>query len=299
MSAAATNGASERAAVGESVGAKVPASPAARSRAYRARKRQQLDASVTMPSMTVTPTRRDGTVTAITFAAGLALAGVSGSFSIIGMTHVFAGATLPVMAMAGAMEFGKIAGVMWLGRRHAPLPIKAAIVVLVVALMAITSTGVFGFLSAAHLARVVGGQVALDGRTAEVTARMQVQAAVVADLDRRLGQIDRAIDETTRRGHTRFAMGLATQQARNRGDLLAERTSAATKLGAMQVEAAGIAGERQKLAADSGPVRYLAELMHVNDTALLRLFILVIAALIDPLALILLLAVASTSRRVS
>jgi hypothetical protein len=305
--AAAINGggATERAA------GHAPASPAARSRAYRARKRAERDAITTTPTTTapvtpmsvpasaevITPGARDATPV-ITFGAALAVASVSGAFSVMGMTHVFSGATLAVMAMAGCMEFAKIAATMWLARADAaPLALKAAVVALVIALIAITTIGVFGFLAAAHVTQVVTGEAKLGARYAEVAGRIRVQAGILADIDKRIGQVDAAVAEATRRGRTTAAMAIVAQQEKRRGELLADRTREANKLATLQVEAAGVAGERQKLAADSGPVRYLAELIRVDQETLTPWFILLVAALLDPLAVTLLFAAAVARRR--
>ena len=117
-----------------------------------------------------------------------------------------------------------------------------------------------------------------------------MQAAVLADLDKRISQVDAAIDEATRRGKTMTAMALAEQQRRQRADLLAARVREANTLANLQIEAATVQGERAKLAADSGPVHYLASLIGCDDEAMLRWFILLVAVLLDPLAVALLLA---------
>jgi hypothetical protein len=49
----------------------------------------------------------------------------------------------------------------------------------------------------------------------EVDARMAVQSATVADLDRRGAQIDDAVDELTRRGRATGAMNLASSNERS------------------------------------------------------------------------------------
>ena len=293
---AATNGTARD---GE-VGARVPASPAARARAYRARKQQQLDAAVTAPIIapgapSVTVQRRDGRVTLVaTFAAALMLAATSATFSVIGLVHVFTGAPAAVICLGVSFECAKLAAVAWLGRCTGPVAVKLALVVLVGMLVTLNTVGAYGFLAHAHLEHVVTGELAIDGRAAGVQARIQAAAAALADVDERVGQVDRAINETTRRGRTRSALDLITAQAKHRGELAAERVTAATKLGDLEVETAAVRGEREKLAADSGPVRYLAELLHVDDAALMRVFILAIAALLDPAAVLLLLAATSS-----
>ena|SRR5258708_3721725 len=60
--------------------------------------------------------------------------------------------------------------------------------------------------------------------------------------------------------------------------------------GLLQVERATIEGERRTAEADLGPVRYLATLLGAADEVVFRWFILVVALLLDPAAVLLLLA---------
>ena len=72
---------------------------------------------------------------------------------------------------------------------------------------------------------------------------------------------------------------------------LADRLTVETKaLADLQIEKAKIDGERRKVEADLGPVRYLASLLGAGDQDVLRWFILVVALLLDPAAVLLLLA---------
>ena len=58
----------------------------------------------------------------------------------------------------------------------------------------------------------------------------------------------------------------------------------------LQVEKAGIEGQRKVAEADLGPVRYLATPLGADSEAALRWFVLVVALLLDPAAVLLLLA---------
>jgi hypothetical protein len=277
--------------------------PTAAERARRYRKRKKEDAAVTAPPVTmpaVTVQHDGGGVTAFTLAAALALATVSGTFSIIGLTNVFAGAFWPVIGMGVAIEMGKIAGVAWLGRQHtAPIQIRFAVVTLVGMLMVLNMVGAYGFLAAAHIGHAVAGEAAISARLADVDGRKRLQAAALADIDRRIGQIDAAVAETIRRGRGAAALALVAQQASSRDALVTARLREAKKLAEIEIEAAAVAGERAKVEADFGPVRYLAALLGAEDEAVMRLFILLVACLLDPLAIVLLAASTVTTRRVS
>jgi hypothetical protein len=77
---------------------------------------------------------------------------------------------------------------------------------------------------------------------------------------------------------------------KTRADLVAQRTNEAKALAGLQVEKAGIEGQRKVVEADLGPVRYLATLIGAANETVLRWFILVVALLLDPAAVLLLTA---------
>jgi hypothetical protein len=236
---------------------------------------------------------RNGTgITVATIVAALSLATVSAGFSITGMTSIFTGALYPVVGMGVALELGKLSAVAWLGhqRGSASWGLKASLTMLVLVLMTLNAVGAFGFLSKAHIASALAGDLAVAGRSADTEARLSMQAGVVADLDRRIAQIDRAVETATSKGRTGSAMALADQQRKTRADLVAQRTNEAKALATLQVEKASVDGERRKVEADLGPVRYLATLLGAGDQDVLRWFILAIALLLDPAAVLLLLA---------
>jgi hypothetical protein len=85
-------------------------------------------------------------------------------------------------------------------------------------------------------------------------------------------------------------MALAEQQRKGRADLVVQRTNEAKELATLKVEKATVDGERRKVEADLGPVKYLATLLGATDEDVLRWFILVVALLLAPAAVLLLLA---------
>jgi hypothetical protein len=239
----------------------------------------------------VTAARNGGAgVTVATMVAALALATVSGGFSINGMTAIFTGALYPVVGMGIALELGKLSAVAWLGRHRGSPALRGALTILVVVLMGLNAVGAYGFLAKAHIVSALAGDLAVAGRAADIETRITVQAGVVGDLDRRIAQIDKAVDTATNKGRTGSAMALAEQQRKTRGELTAERIREGKVLATLQVEKAAVDGERRKVEADLGPVRYLATLVGAGDQDVLRWFILVVACLLDPAAILLLLA---------
>ena len=161
---------------------------------------------------------------------------------------------------------------------------------LVLILMGLNVIGAFGFLAKAHIAHQVEGETAVAGRAADTEARISIQADAVADLDRRIGQIDGAVEKSTAKGRTNAAMQLAADQRRNRAELAAQRDQANKTLAGLKIDKAKIDGDKNVTDADLGPLRYLATLIGTGDQDVLRWFILVVALLLDPAAVLLLLA---------
>jgi hypothetical protein len=214
------------------------------------------------------------------------------------MTSIFVGATVPVIAMGIALEAGKLAAVSWLGHHAgASWRLRGALGALVAVLMALNALGAFGFLSKAHIGLSVESDVAVAGKMAEIEARLGVQASLARDLDRRIAQIDGAVEKATQRGRTASAMKLAEDQRKTRATLVEQRTKVSDALAALQVERAGIEGQRRVAEADLGPVRYLATLLGADSETALRWFVLVVALLLDPAAVLLLLAATSARGR--
>jgi hypothetical protein len=155
----------------------------------------------------------------------LALACVSAAFSIDGLTAIFAGAFWPVITMGAALEAGKLVAAAWLTEywHSAPPLLRLVLVAMITVLMSLNAVGVFGFLTRAHLEHMAALDMALADRTAETEARLAIQRQTVADLDRRIAQIDAAIEEATRLGRPVGAMTISDQKRRDRADIAAAR----------------------------------------------------------------------------
>jgi len=258
-------------------------------------------------SVTVTPAammaRRS--VTPVKLAAlivALALASVSAAFSIDGLTAIFSGAFWPIITMGAALEAGKLVAAAWLTEHwnSAPSLMRLVLVAMIGVLMGLNAVGVFGFLTRAHLDHMTAIDQALADRTADTEVRLAIQIRTVADLDRRIAQIDTAIEESTRLGRPVGAMTIADQKRHERADIVAERQREGQALAGLQIEKAKIDAQRRRAEADVGPVRYLAELMGIPATDLeraVRLLTLALVAVLDPMAVVLLLAAGINTTR--
>jgi len=251
----------------------------------------------------VTVTRRSMTaVKRAAFIAALSLACVSAAFSIDGLTAIFAGAFWPVIIMGAVLEAGKLVAAAWLTENwhSSPSLLRLVLVAMIGVLMSLNAVGVFGFLTKAHLDHMTAVDLALADNVADIEARLAMQAQAVADLDRRIAQIDAAIDESTRLGRPVGAMTIAEQKHRDRADIVATRQREAQALANLQVEKARLDAQRRRAEADVGPVRYLAELIGMPSTDLerpVRMLTLALVAVLDPMAVALLLAAGAHTAR--
>ena len=88
-----------------------------------------------------------------TILVALAISVVAAYYSIVGLVAIFSAAMIPIIIMGSVLEIGKLTSAVWLhlNWRQAPILIKTYLSVAVLLLMFITSMGIFGFLSKAHI----------------------------------------------------------------------------------------------------------------------------------------------------
>ena len=121
----------------------------------------------------------------------------------------------------------------------------------------------------------------------------------VADLDRRLGQIDTAVEEAARRGKSNTALSAIEGQRRARASLADERNEAAGTLAALKIERATVAAKARQAEVEAVPIRYVAELVgaDTNSEQAIRWLIALMVLCCNPLAIAL--TAAASARRSS
>jgi uncharacterized coiled-coil protein SlyX len=245
------------------------------------------------------PPRRERTSRAFAIAAALALATVAAYFSVAGMAEIFPGDPVAVMVLAATMEAGKLVIAGWLAAhwRQTSWRMRTVMVALVAGLALINAAGVFGKLVEAHVSVAATARSGVTERIEALDARMAAQTAVIADLTGRIAQIDRAVDESTRRGRVTRALNIVTQERATRDGLDAQRQAATATLVGLQGQRAALAGERSRIEASTGPIQYLAMMVGAAPEAAVRWLILLMVLCCDPAAIALTVAAASSRVR--
>ena len=242
----------------------------------------------------------------LTLLVALALSSVAAWYSIIGLTAIFAGAVIPVIIMGSILEVGKITTTVWLRKywNRAGWLLKLYLVPAVIALALLTSMGIFGFLSKAHMEQGIttgDSQAKLSLYDEKIkTQRDNVELARKA-----LTQMDNQVDQRLSRGDSENsaerAVQIRRQQAGERTKLQKEIGDAQKEIAKLNEERAPIAAENRKIEAEVGPIKYIAALIYGDNAdnnmleAAVRWVIILLVIVFDPLAIALVLA-ANASR---
>jgi len=252
-----------------------------------------------VPEVVPATPERARTSRAFALLAALALATVAAYFSVAGMAEIFPGDPVAVMVLAATMEAGKLVIAGWLAAhwRRTNWKMRFVMVALVAGLALINAAGVFGKLVEAHVSVAASSRSGVTERIEALDARVRAQTAAVADLDSRIAQIDRAVDESTRLGRVTRAINIATQQRVTRDGLDTQRQAATTTLVGLQTQRAALAGERSRIEASAGPIQYLAMMVGVAPEVAVRWLILLMVLCCDPAAIALTVAAAGSRTR--
>jgi hypothetical protein len=174
---------------------------------------------------------------------------------------------------------------------------RLALVALVAGLAVINATGVYAQLVTAHVGERGAAISAVETQDAALAVRIEVAAHTVADLDRRLGQIDSAIEEAARRGRTTTALTAIEAQRKSRDGLAGQRRREASTLADLKAERAALVAKGRQMETEAAPIRYVAELVGADTDSerALRWLILLMVLCCDPLAIAL--TAAASARR--
>lgn len=240
-------------------------------------------------------------MTYLLFAVALSLSAVAAYYAIFGLIAIFAAAAIPIAIMGGLLEASKLVVASWLYRNWKEIPklFKAYFLTALVILMMLTSMGIFGYLSKAHLDQAVPtGNVASE--VAILDEKIAIQKENINAARKQISQMDSINDQTISRTDDAKGIERANQirrsQQKDRTRILDEISSAQKEIAKLNEQKAPIAKDLRKIEAEVGPIKYIAALIYGDnpDSDVLeksvRVVILMIVAVFDPLAVLLLVA---------
>jgi hypothetical protein len=237
----------------------------------------------------------------LALASGLFISVVAIYYSIVGLASVFAAAVIPIMIMGTALELAKLVAASWLKQnwKVAPLALKTYLLVAVAVLMLITSMGIFGYLSKAHLDQnITSGDV--QSKIAIYDEKIKTAKENIESNRKQLKQMDEAVDQVMSRSSDEKgadkANAIRNGQKRDRANLAKDIEANQKIIAQLNEERAPIAAEVRKVEAEVGPIKYIAALLYgdnpdqnILDKAVTWVIILIVIVF-DPLAVSLLMA---------
>jgi hypothetical protein len=242
-----------------------------------------------------------------TLLVALIIEAVGAFYSVTGLAAIFSGAVIPIIIMGGALEVGKVTAAVWLKNNweRASIAYKLYLVPALVVLMLLTSMGIFGFLSKAHsdqnlVSGDVQSKVAIyDEKIRTARDNIEANRKALSQMD---AQVDQLLGRTTDDKGAERAVQIRRNQAKERARIASEIERDQKLIAQLNEQAAPIRAEIRKVEADVGPIKYIAKLIYDDNPDANRLekavtwVIIIIVAVFDPLALVLILAAQQSLR---
>jgi hypothetical protein len=236
----------------------------------------------------------------LTLFTALSIAATAAWYSIVGLTAIFAGAVIPIVIMGSVLEIGKLVTASWLHQNWKTISLwmKSYLTLSVFLLMVITSLGIFGFLSKAHLEHSISTGGTNELRISNLERQIGNQQRIITDSEKVLGQLDQTVQVLLDADRIRGRSGaLATRkdQSEERTALNQDIDDAYGRIEEYQTELSPLQQEKLAIEVEVGPLKYIAELMYGNESEdyfdeAVRVVILLLIFTFDPLAIVLLLA---------
>ena len=247
----------------------------------------------------------------LTLISALGISAVAAYYSIIGLSTLFSGAVTAIIIMGIALEVGKLVSASWLYRNWqiCNFFLRYYLLFAIMVLVLVTSMGIFGFLSKAHLDQVRPTSrntekiVAVDEKVIQLNVRVDREKIKIARAENNLRQLDKAID--VYQGKNRISKSLKVRKKQS-----FERKEISTIIDVSEQEIIQINDRIEKLLDDKagyklsiiktqtdvGPLRYVAELIYGEEEAekhfdkAVRIVIMTLIFVFDPLAVLMLIA---------
>lgn len=228
----------------------------------------------------------------ILFLSALALSAIAAFYSIVGLLTLFPAAGTSIVVMGVTLEIAKLVAASWVYRNwvSAPKVLKYYFTGAVVVLSFITSMGIFGYLSKAHIDHKYSfSDSSIIESNLEREIKSEEQSIVTAQRS-----ID-ILDGLVTNADPKDANWIRSRQRKEREALNNEIRNASDKIKNLNTELAPLRQRAASMEAEIGPIKYVADFIYGESNERIiekavRWVIVVIVVVFDPLAIILLIA---------
>ena len=236
-------------------------------------------------------------LTLLTFLSAISISVIAAGYSIVGLATLFAGAVVPIIAMGSALEVGKLVAASWLYHNwnsDVPRLLKSYLFGAIIVLIFITSLGIFGFLSKAHLDQVKpvsGNNIKIE----VIDKQINQQNLIIERAEKQINLLDKALEVYIDKEYVSKGLKERKKQEEERTLLTNTINEASDKIAELTNSKAELQLSQDKIEAEVGPIKYVAELIYGenaqdNFDKSVRFVILILIFVFDPLAVLLLIA---------
>jgi hypothetical protein len=199
--------------------------------------------------------------------------------------------------MGTALEIGKLVAASWLyqnWKSDVPKLLKAYLFTAIIVLIFITSMGIFGFLSKAHLDQVKPTSSNMI-KVQTIDNQIVRQQNIIDRAEKTLTQLDKSIEVYLNNEYATRGLKERKKQEEERTELNNAIKNASDEIAKLSDEKANLQLQQDKIEAEVGPIKYVAELIYGKEAQghfdeAVRIVILILIFVFDPLAVLLLIA---------
>ncbi len=238
----------------------------------------------------------------LTLFVALAISTVAAYYSIVGLMAIFAGATTAIAIMGVVLEVGKLVVASWTFQnwKTTAFMMKVYFIFAVLVLMFITSLGIFGFLSRAHIQQS-NPTALLEERIERIEIKTEQKQEQIGRYEGRLEILDKALERY-------IELGAVTKGLNKIAESDNETTLLKSRIDGLEGEIDDLTDEKYELKTklnlaevEVGPIRYIAEMLYddASESELeeaVRWIIILLIFVFDPLAVVLVIAANITLR---
>lgn len=247
----------------------------------------------------------------LTLISGLGISAVAAYYSIIGLSTLFSGAVTAIIIMGIALEVGKLVTASWLYRnwRICNFFLRYYLLFAVMVLVFVTSIGIFGFLSKAHLDQVRPTSrntekiAVIEEKIIQYNVRIDREQGKIDRAENDLRQLDKAIDVYQGKNRISKSLKVRNKQKNERKEISIIIDVSEQEIIQINDKIEELLDQKSehklsiiKTQTDVGPLKYVAELIYGEEEAekhfdkAVRIIIVTLIFVFDPLAVLMLIS---------
>jgi hypothetical protein len=235
----------------------------------------------------------------LTLGTSLTLAATAAYFSIVGLMTIFSGAVIGIAIMATVLEISKLVSAAWLHYEWDRINnlVRGYFTAAVIVLMLITSMGIFGFLSKAHIdSALVSDTYSLEASI--IDTRIAAEQSKLKAAQDRIESLDYVL-ETSQPKDRNYVNGRQTEERNNLAITIDKAVDSIVQYNEQKLPIQRLQLEQES---ELGPVKYIADMIYGSNAKeyyddAVRWIILVIIFVFDPLAIMLLIVSTAAFKR--